>query len=331
MTREVKLSLIFAFALVLVVGVLLSDHLSGARKASLDGMNPDRGIAMEGPALIPDSSPDLILVNERGERIEPPVKSSPPTIEVREAIHRPWPVLTADGTNPNGPVPVNTAENATLLDRIRERLAQGMQDAVTDLASGDVPPAGVSLTNDTIIRLDPPTSEVEWTSAYAEPADQNTSIVFEERNSSRAPAFTLYEVKPGDTLWSIAAAKLGDGSRHKEILALNKDRMSSAGTLRAGASIRIPSGSASSSKSDQVRKASPTVASSTESKNRKAEPIKKSTKGTYTVKSGDTLSQIAARTLGSSSRYDDLLLANADKLADEHSISPGMVLTIPQR
>jgi nucleoid-associated protein YgaU len=57
-------------------------------------------------------------------------------------------------------------------------------------------------------------------------------------------------------------------------------------------------------------------------------PAKASMK-TYTVKSGDTLSEIAKRELGSPGKYMDIFNANRDQLNDPDQIKPGQVLKIP--
>jgi nucleoid-associated protein YgaU len=51
---------------------------------------------------------------------------------------------------------------------------------------------------------------------------------------------------------------------------------------------------------------------------------------TYTVQSGDTLSAISKRFLGSANRYMDIFNANKDQLTDPDKIKPGQVLKIPQ-
>jgi len=52
--------------------------------------------------------------------------------------------------------------------------------------------------------------------------------------------------------------------------------------------------------------------------------------GTYTVKSGDTLSKIAKEHLGDASAYTQIFNANRDQLSDPDKIKPGQVLKIPQ-
>lgn len=50
----------------------------------------------------------------------------------------------------------------------------------------------------------------------------------------------------------------------------------------------------------------------------------------YTVKKGDTLSEIAQKTLGKASRYHDIFEANKPMLTHPDKIYPGQVLRIPQ-
>ena len=51
---------------------------------------------------------------------------------------------------------------------------------------------------------------------------------------------------------------------------------------------------------------------------------------TYTVKAGDTLSQIAKDHLGDANAYHAIFEANRDQLSDPDKIKPGQVLKIPQ-
>jgi nucleoid-associated protein YgaU len=52
-----------------------------------------------------------------------------------------------------------------------------------------------------------------------------------------APAVT-YTVRKGDTLWSIAASKLGDGNRWREIATLNK--LADADAIVPGQTLNLP-------------------------------------------------------------------------------------------
>lgn len=50
---------------------------------------------------------------------------------------------------------------------------------------------------------------------------------------------------------------------------------------------------------------------------------------TYTVASGDTLSEIAQREYGAADRWKVIFEANRDKISDPDLIQPGQVLNIP--
>ena len=52
--------------------------------------------------------------------------------------------------------------------------------------------------------------------------------------------------------------------------------------------------------------------------------------GSYTVKSGDTLSKIAREQLGDAHAYMEIFNANRDQLSDPDKIKPGQTLKIPQ-
>jgi LysM repeat protein len=58
--------------------------------------------------------------------------------------------------------------------------------------------------------------------------------------------------------------------------------------------------------------------------------VKTDIHGYYTVKSGDTLSGIAKKLLGSASRYTDIFNANNDQLSDPDKIKVGQKLVIPR-
>lgn len=58
-------------------------------------------------------------------------------------------------------------------------------------------------------------------------------------------------------------------------------------------------------------------------------PAAKAAAKTYTVKSGDTLWQIAQKNLGKGGRYMEIFNLNTDKIKDPNLIYPGQVLTMP--
>lgn len=69
---------------------------------------------------------------------------------------------------------------------------------------------------------------------------QQVLSVQKDRDTSTAPTATTYTVKDKDCLWKIAANKLGDGNRWKEIYKLNKDKISDPNLIKAGWELTLP-------------------------------------------------------------------------------------------
>ena len=65
------------------------------------------------------------------------------------------------------------------------------------------------------------------------------------------------------------------------------------------------------------------------SASRTAAPAPAAAAKTYTVKAGDTLSQIAKDHLGSANAYMKIFELNKDQLTDPDKIKPGQVLKLP--
>ncbi|WP_176921576.1 LysM peptidoglycan-binding domain-containing protein [Pseudonocardia oroxyli] len=121
-----------------------------------------------------------------------------------------------------------------------------------------------------------------------------------------------YTVRDRDTLWDIASRELGDPLRWREILEINVGReqpdggrLTTGALLRTGWILELP-----------VAAPPPDV---------------------VTVRRGDTLAAIAARTLHDSARFPELFDANVGRpqpdgqtLRDANVIRPGWLLRIPQ-
>jgi nucleoid-associated protein YgaU len=138
----------------------------------------------------------------------------------------------------------------------------------------------------------------------------------QDRQQETTPAVRapVYRVRAGDSLWSIAEQKLGDGARFIEIARLNYDRPQPGGGaldrghwIAPGWMLRLP---------PDARHADDD--------------------GGYTVEPGDTLSQIALDKLGDPARYPEIYEANTgtnqpngERLVDPDLIRPGWTLTIP--
>lgn len=117
-----------------------------------------------------------------------------------------------------------------------------------------------------------------------------------------------YTVKRGDSLWSIARDRLGDGTRYTELVRLNDTVLGGRPDfITPGTVLQLPATNPAATDAD-----------------------------TYVVRPGDTLSAIAKTTLGHSDRYPEILDASRHTvqpdgayLTDPDLIRPGWILTIP--
>lgn len=132
-------------------------------------------------------------------------------------------------------------------------------------------------------------------------------------------AAQTYTVKKGDTLWNISKKFYGDGRQWRTILSANPASLSRAGnvrTLKIGYELNIPGGSynAGQAQTQGLSSAFQTVTP---------------TGPTYTVKRGDTLSAIASAYYNDSSKWPQIMAANAAKVSSPRTLRIGTVLTIP--
>lgn len=293
MTRELKLALILGSSLVLVVGVLISDHLSGARDARIARVDPPLVAA---PV---EQMPPLTAGSPRSQpQAEPAVAQNVlPTDssfnQPQLALGDPVPQVAPQSSDTSG----LTAEQVALWAKERGVELKPMDDlAATRLDSVESPYEIVM--GQPVVRDDQPADGAAPTTSA--PVDNATSE---------------YTIQSGDTMWKLAARFMGSGSRHAELAAMNTGRLGPAGELRVGTKIRVPGAAAGAAPAAQ-QQAAP-----------KQTPAPK----TYTVKSGDTLRKIAAKTLGSESRWKDLMDANKSVIKDPNALRAGAVLKIPSR
>ncbi len=130
-----------------------------------------------------------------------------------------------------------------------------------------------------------------------------------------------YTVKPGDTLWSIAVNNYNSGYNWVDIARANK--LSDPDLIATDTKLVLP-------KAEQKNLSSePEWAGSNSTANvNPVQPDNKITTGSYTVKAGDTLWDIALRAYGDS--YQWAKIADANKLPNPDLINEGEELTIPR-
>ncbi len=291
MTRENKLALIIGFTLILMVGVLVSDHLSRARTAQLDeaatsdAPATDDRVAFSGTLL--DSA--IEEAQRRGLDQTPPVATR---IEHAQPASAPLVIQQGETTlQPNDPSSADAS--ATLTDRFRA-WADATETAWQRMGESAVPQ------NRTIGARSATGSEIPGSAEVIVPTRE------------QLPRSVTHRVVAGDSLYKLAERYLGSGNRWREIQQANPGRVSSDGGLTIGVRLDIPI-------LEEVDLPRETVTP------RPSGPRE------YTVRPGDTLGEIASELLGSSRRARDIVAANRGTIDNADAIQVGMTLKIPAR
>jgi nucleoid-associated protein YgaU len=351
-TREHKLALIVGFSLILLVGVLISDHLSSARQAQVGDFGPGDFRISEAPLLVPTDP--LHRQDSAGSRAG--LGAAPQ--EFRSAAADDVPMLPSPvgvmpsnvgggfamrDPEPSGPVVINQSERRDS-PSVDPRFAQLISNVggVIQRGSGGI---------DQIVL--PPAAKVE-------PSKQGST----PPQTAPAQEFEWYTVKPGERLYKIAEAHLGSGNRWREIQSLNSDRIDPNGNVRAGVKIRVPKQAAAGrtpavapTPANRAPSAAPTptpvilgpavspavpsaggpAAAPATGGARPGQPAGAGAAGagtaarptTYTVQRGDTLGVISQKTLGTARRWREI--AELNNIDDEDHVPAGRVLKIPAR
>ncbi len=312
MNREQKIALIVGFAVVLVVGVLVSDHLSGARQLQLaDATEGDAGRIEAAPiAYLPDRGAESRRLAAESQAESERVPAVQPMIGGRSTQAEPY-VFAQGGrgeVSPLGkvldtlpaPVAKNDAASESWQDSVRsfgERIARGLDNGVREAVVID-------------------RSGAEEQPARPVAREGLTRPV--EVRSVAAPI--RHVVKKNESLYKIAKSYLGNGNRWREIAAANTGRVGADGSVRTGVSLVIPGTVA-----EGTGRKSPTRTPKAAPATTRSGPVK------YTVKKNDSLSEIAQRYLGTTKRMPEIIAANRGKIDDPDDIRVGMVLMIPAK
>jgi nucleoid-associated protein YgaU len=146
-----------------------------------------------------------------------------------------------------------------------------------------------------------------------------------------SPTYTVRQMRPAESLWSIAEQELGDGEKWRQIAALNEGHtmtdgqvFRSHGFLQPGWQLQMPASySPAGGVHTQLGQVAPAAAE-------EPAPVE-------VVEPGDSLSSIAAEELGDGNRWPELFTASIDQplpdglpaITDPDVIYPGQHVTVP--
>jgi nucleoid-associated protein YgaU len=163
----------------------------------------------------------------------------------------------------------------------------------------------------------PAAEELEGTKSVEEAADGKGSPAKPAPVEASEAKPTLYTVRDGELLETIAKNKLGKRSRWPEIVAANPGL--DPRKVRGGLVIKLPAASQAAPENDAAK---PAAAPKTS-----GDPPAAVAQDTYRVEDGDMLEAIAQRKLGKRSRWPEIVAANPG--LDPKKLRAGTVIKLP--
>lgn len=165
-------------------------------------------------------------------------------------------------------------------------------------------------------RTDPPTGD-DPTERTFEPDRMVTGQPPAHDNRRTAAGDIVHFVVQGDNLTKLAERYYGDRDYARAIFEANRDKMRSPDHIRIGVRLIIPNRAGMVAQVTPPSSAAPAPAPAPTGRE------------TYTVESGDTLSEIAEDLLGSTARWRELYQINRDRIDDPDNVAVGTVLRLP--
>lgn len=351
MARETKVGLLVGMGIILLIGIIVSDHLSVVNHQTAATMEDFGNVAqrsVEGQANQP-GTPLARGDNQFGQPVPAnrvvPVPMPDETINAidrtpaQDQANQPPTPRLADADQPATPLAVHVVKHGDTIYRIVRTYYKNdvawtaSAKLIEDANRGSIGPKG-QLRDGTKLVIPKPVVPAELKkTGLLEAADPNTSS-----GADGGTPVKLVVVQKGQTLQSIAQERLGDANRVKDLLRLNSDQLRRESDLRPGMVLRLPATTRSTSNSRAVSTVlTPTIEATQTQTTVKAndataavaEPVKPASPRTYTVKAGDTLAAIASKQLGSAAKADDLFKLNRKTLAKKNVLKIGQVLILP--
>ncbi|MFM9958324.1 MAG: LysM peptidoglycan-binding domain-containing protein [Phycisphaerales bacterium] len=278
MTREHKLALIFGFALVLVVGLLISDNFSASRQTTPGGPSTAEAQQpiMREDVLVGDGAtnkptitaapidgvmpgahsgalaggPESTLPPNGVSGTNQPVSAEPDTLAFGNRIEDAWTSAIDDLSNGHASTPA-AAET--------DRVSGGTITNPANPASSPLPQPTPMMPAENVGGLSTPESAPYRSngvdgpggdtsdlgvrpSQFVSPAPAPRPVPAEETSTKSTDK--RHQIAEGDSFWKLAAKYYNDGKLAEALKSYNKDRIGKNGQLRVGASLMIPEKSA---------------------------------------------------------------------------------------
>lgn len=338
MTRETKVGLLVGMGVILLIGIIISDHLSVVQQ-----QNP-----AEQMTRFADRAQDSIT------RIDPPAPSAPPAASAPPVLAEapttaaamrapqasvlqrvqavPTPQELSDPNWQPAPDPRGGAGDLSSQQELPLAYRLDRQAPTAEIAQSASPLQTPRIEAGSGPRTGGPRvpMSLEDTSVTqsSQPAQAEIAPLPAPRPASASAAgpgsAIIHYVQPGETLYQIAQKYYGNGEYWRTIAEHNPGRVKPNGQVNQNVRLVVPNRAGLAALGDAfipVGRAMP---------HRLTPAVVPDPPKTITVEAGDTLSKLASEHLGSATRWRELFEANKDKLDRPESLRAGMTLELPQ-
>jgi len=307
MTRETKVGLLIGVGVILLIGIILSDYLSEAQRqqpAQMEQFAPraQAGLAGDGDAALPPEPVPAVdaLAGRRAVPLPDELDSGAGAGSEPRMI---------DAPTSRGPSEMTRATELIRAWNTVERPQPGNRGSADQLTT---PVEGQALANTPVeVEVQPREMLVDRGSGNTRPLNPGRGGLTVDTEP------IVHYVKPGETLYTIAQRYYGNGEYYRSIIEANPGRVLANGHVREDVRLVIPN------KAGLIQAAGQGASPETNGSQQVV------TADVIVVQSGQTLSSLAQRYLGSSSRWRDLFDANRDLIDSPRELAPGMKLKIP--
>ncbi|MDH3583231.1 MAG: LysM peptidoglycan-binding domain-containing protein [Phycisphaerae bacterium] len=302
MTKETKIGLLVGMGVIILIGILISDHLSSSRQQSAVGSPLDplgRAVGPRTPPRFLDPA-DAADSYRTTDVLPPPVygtdlgRGAPsdllPPATVRPIPLQPEPVVLKQELYPASSISNGNAGKST--------------------EARDPGPAPVATT--------PPRLSSTPPGSAPSPGRRLAG--------SKAKGPVYHTVGEGESLSSIAELYYGDANQFQRVYEANRKVLPDADTLRAGVRLLIPDKKKPAAAAAPASR--PPALSASASTGAAARP--RVPMGSHTVGEGETLASIAEQHYGSQLQWNKLYQLNKDRIRNPDRIRVGLVLRVPR-
>ncbi len=331
MTRETKIGLLVGLAFIIVVGILLSEHLTSTVERPVAQLS-DAGKSIRQGVSVPgvDTSDEV-----------PPVKVAEPTAPVptatdlqKQPVNSGSSQVAISGSNAQSPIVIDN--NQSTEPKTIESLIKPVNP---------VDQAQVAQTNQTADQTGPIITRTPTDPFANDPLKQaaqkhGEELVSVSTKSTTTETPTLaannvreYQAQPGDTLSRIASLLPGGATKANRdaIVKLNPILQKDPNKIIAGRKYKLPTDASTVSPVKPAETPLPLVNHPSPVEKTEVANTKEPGYRTYVVQKGDSLSKIAVEQLGSKSAIDTIIQMNKDVLKDHNMIQVNMKLKLPAK